>query len=242
MKAVRVVKIVKACMQTSIAIIIPTLNEAEGLPKTLRLLQPLRQQGVELIVVDGGSVDTTLEAAQGLVDQWGVTSPGRANQMNQGASLTTADLLVFLHADTQLPEDAYQQLTTLPNKPHCWGRFNVRLDGSQWAFRLIERMMNWRSCITGVVTGDQVLFVTKSLFQQVGGFPSIALMEDIAISKRLKKYAKPICLKSTVLTSSRRWQQHGILRTVLLMWRCRLAYFFNVDPTALAKKYASRSH
>jgi len=229
-------------MQKKIAIIIPTLNEAEGLPTTLVSLQPLRQHGVELIVVDGGSVDTTLEAVQGLVDQWGVAKPGRANQMNQGAALATADLLVFLHADTQLPGDAYQLLNGIPSDSVYWGRFNVRLDAPQWAFRLIERMMNLRSCLTGMVTGDQVMFVSKALFERVQGFPSIALMEDIAISKRLKKYAKPICLKSTVLTSSRRWQQHGILRTVLLMWRCRLAYFFNADPAALAKKYANCDH
>ncbi|MBQ0725067.1 MAG: TIGR04283 family arsenosugar biosynthesis glycosyltransferase [Cycloclasticus sp.] len=229
-------------MQKKIAIIIPTLNEAKVLPTTLLLLQPLRQHGVELIVVDGGSVDKTREAAQGLVDHCIESTAGRAHQMNQGASLATADLLVFLHADTQLPDDAYQLLNGIPSDSVYWGRFNVRLDGPQWAFRLIEHMMNWRSCLTGMVTGDQVMFVSKALFERVQGFPSIALMEDIAISKRLKKYAKPVCLKSTVLTSSRRWKQQGILRTVLLMWCCRLAYFFNADPAALAKKYANRDH
>ncbi len=229
-------------MQKAIAIIIPALNEAEVLPATLVSLQPLRQQGVELIMVDGGSVDKTREVAQGLVDHCLETTAGRAQQMNQGAALATAELLLFLHADTQLPVDAYQQLITLPSTPNLWGRFNVRLDGPQWALRLIERMMNWRSCLTGMVTGDQGMFVSKALFERVQGFPSIALMEDIAISKQLKQYSAPICLMSTMLTSSRRWQQHGILRTVLLMWRCRWAYFFSADPAVLAKKYASRRH
>lgn len=207
------------------------------MPKTLASLQSLRQQGVELIVVDGGSSDNTLALATPLVDKMFGAPVGRANQLNKGATVAQGKLLVFLHADTRLPADALALLSSVASSKLCWGRFDVRLDGEQRVFRLIERMMNWRSCLTGMVTGDQTLFVSKALFEELGGFPPIALMEDIAISKRLKKHSRPICFHSRVVTSSRRWQQNGTLRTVLLMWQLRLAFFFKADPVALAKKY-----
>ncbi|MEH6503631.1 MAG: TIGR04283 family arsenosugar biosynthesis glycosyltransferase [Cycloclasticus sp.] len=220
-----------------ISVIIPCLNEAVTLPETLASLQALKQQGVELIVVDGGSSDNTVALATPLVDKMLIAPAGRSNQLNKGAEVAQGVLLVFLHADTRLPADAHVLLLGAANSETCWGRFDVRLDGQQWAFRLIEKLMNWRSCLTGIVTGDQAIFVSKALFEEVGGYPPIALMEDVAISKLLKKRSRPVCFHSAVITSSRRWQQNGILRTILLMWQLRLAYFFNVEPDVLAKKY-----
>ena len=222
---------------TLISIIIPTLNEAQALPITLQLLQPLKEQGVEIIVVDGGSVDETLTIAE----QYGVkrvkSKVGRARQMNAGAACAKGELLLFLHADTQLPSNAFTLLSKLTDKQLYWGRFNVELDGTHFMFRVIENMMNWRSCLTGIVTGDHAMFISKDLFTEVKGFPDIALMEDIAISKKLKKVSMPVCLKESVITSSRRWNEYGVIRTVLLMWRLRWAFFWNEDAQILAERY-----
>ena len=222
---------------TLISIIIPTLNEEQTLPITLQLLQPLKEEGVEIIVVDGGSVDETLTVAEQYGTQTVQSKAGRARQMNAGAACAKGELLLFLHADTQLSSNAFTLLNKLTDKQLCWGRFNVNLDGSQFVYRIIENMMNWRSCLTGIVTGDQAMFVSKSLFEQVGGYPNIDLMEDIAMSKKLKKLAAPICIRRAVLTSSRRWEENGILKTVLFMWALRSAFFFKVDSAKLAKKY-----
>lgn len=222
---------------TLISIIIPTLNEAQALPVTVQLLQPLKEQGVEIIVVDGGSVDKTLNIAEQYATKTVQLKVGRARQMNAGAECAEGELLLFLHADTQLPSNALTLLDKLSGKQLYWGRFNVKLDGASYAFRIIENMMNWRSRLTGIVTGDHAMFISKDLFTEVKGFPDIALMEDIAISKKLKKVSMPVCLKESVITSSRRWNEYGVIRTVLLMWRLRWAFFWNEDAQILAERY-----
>jgi len=213
------------------------LNEAKGLPKTLSALQALRTDDVEIIVVDGGSSDETITIAEHSADCVVVSEVGRAKQMNIGADLAKGDVLLFLHSDTTLPADVYQQLCKLEGQAAVWGRFNVTLDNPRFIFRVIEKMMNTRSRLTSIVTGDQAMFVSNALFKQVGGFPVIDLMEDIAISKKLKKLVSPICLNTAVVTSSRRWIENGVIRTVVLMWWLRAAYFFKQDTAVLAKKY-----
>lgn len=219
-----------------LSIIIPTLNEAESIVATLMPLQLLRQQGHEVIISDGGSSDATIALSQPLVDRIINTGRGRASQMNRGALQASGEVLLFLHADTLLPDGAAQLIEeALSNK--TWGRFDVRLSGAHPLLRLIEFMMNWRSRLTGICTGDQALFIRQGLFRGVGGFPEIALMEDIAISTALKPQSRPACITVPVTTSSRRWESRGILRTMVLMWRLRLAYFLGADPQRLASRY-----
>ena len=224
------------------AIIIPVLNEAEGIATFLAHLQKFRHAGHEIILVDGGSVDDTLELARSSVDQLVETSAGRAQQMNAGANVTKADVLVFLHADTFLPT------TTMPDSTQAlgmtrkvWGRFAVRLSGRQRLFRLIEWMMNSRSCITGIATGDQAMFIKRDVFELSGGFDEIPLMEDVAMSKKLKIYSRPVCLRTRVCTSSRRWEQHGIMRTIFLMWSLRLRFWMGTSPDVLVRRYYNKS-
>ena len=219
-----------------LSIIIPTLNEAESIINILTALQPIRQQGHEVIVCDGGSSDNTAVLAQPLVDTLVQSERGRALQMNSGASHASGDILLFLHADTQLPDNAALLIEEALNRK-TWGRFDVRLTGQQPLLRLIEYMMNRRSQLTGICTGDQAIFIRQGLFRAIGGYPDIALMEDIAISRMLKPQSHPARIKTAVLTSSRRWERRGILQTVLLMWWLRLAYFFGRDPEQLAKRY-----
>ena len=224
-------------MWQKISIIIPVLNEAPTIQSFLQNLQPLRQRGHELILVDGKSQDGTAALARSLVDRMMTSEKGRARQQELGAKMATGQVLLFLHADTELPELADQIILQSLSKGSFWGRFNVRLSGSQWLFRVIEILMNWRSCLTGIATGDQAIFISTVLYNDIGGVPQIELMEDIEMSKRLVKLAKPACLKSTVVTSSRRWEQKGVLRTILFMWNMRLQYFFGVKPEQLVKKY-----
>jgi len=220
-----------------ISIIIPVLNEAVNLARLNESLQSIRQQGHEVIIVDGGSVDNTLAIAYDLSDRVLISSPGRALQMNSGASVASGDVFLFLHADTQLPDDTVKIISDILPQKSCWGRFDVRLSGSRFVFRLIESLMNLRSCLTAIVTGDQAIFIERKLFDRVGGFPEIALMEDIAISRRLRKFSRPACIKQKVITSSRRWENNGVVVTVLLMWKLRLYYFFGVSPEKLKQMY-----
>lgn len=218
--------------------VLPVLEEAAGIRPALAALQPLRERGHEVLVVDGGSRDATVALARPLADAVLQAPPGRALQMNAGAAAARGEVLLFLHADTLLPRDAAARvLAALAPGGALWGRFDVRLSGAHPAFRVIERAMNLRSRLTGIATGDQALFVRREVFERVGGFPAIALMEDIALSGRLRRLGRPACLRPPVVTSSRRWERQGIARTVWLMWRLRLGYFLGADPAGLARRY-----
>ena len=218
------------------SIIIPVLNEEKIIPSCLARLQHLRP-ACEIIIADGGSVDNTAALASSYADQVVSSEQGRALQMNAGASRATGDVLLFLHVDTVLPENALQLIEQQISSSRPWGRFNIRLSGSHFMFRIIAQMMNWRSALTGIATGDQVIFVTKEAFKAAGQFPEISLMEDIALSKLLNVISPPICLKAKVTSSSRRWEHNGIFQTIVLMWVIRLLYFLGADPDVLAELY-----
>jgi len=221
-----------------LSIIVPCLNEAQEIAGSLAALAPLRTHGAEVIVVDGGSNDGTAGRAASLADLV-ITAPrGRASQMNAGAARARGEILLFLHADTRLPDSAGALIVDgLKRTRRGWGRFDVSIDGRHPLLRLVEAFMNLRSRLTGIATGDQAIFVTRSLFTAAGGYPEIALMEDIAMSKRLKGFGPPLCLKHRLTASARRWEKHGVLRTILLMWRLRLAYWLGADPAKLAVRY-----
>jgi len=221
-----------------LSIIMPVLNEANIMVDSLIALQPFRASGHELIVVDGGSIDASVPLSRVLSDQVILAPRGRSKQMNAGAYASSGEILLFLHADTFLPERADQWIVTgMKYHGRKWGYFDVRLSGNHLLFRCVERLINLRSRLSGIATGDQGIFVCRKLFEAVGGFPDIELMEDIALSKRLKRHGPPLCLRQPVLTSSRRWEKRGILRTVLLMWFLRLAYFMKANPKHLAQLY-----
>ena len=223
-----------------LSIIVPVLNEADTIGALLADLAPLRTAGAEVILVDGGSSDGTPERAAADVDRILEAQKGRAAQMNAGARVAVGDLLWFLHADTRVPADAAAALQDAWADGARWGRFDVRLSGRHALLRLVERGMNIRSRLTGIATGDQGIFVTRAAFDQVGGFPPLVLMEDIALSGALRQLARPACLRVRLITSSRRWEEGGVLRTVLLMWRLRLAYALGADPARLARRYHRR--
>lgn len=220
-----------------VSIIIPVLNEAEHIAGTLMSLASYRSQGHEVIVIDGGSSDDTVSISEQYADRVLYSVAGRAMQMNRGIDEASGDALLFLHADTRLPADAVAKLIHAVEDGYFWGRFNVRLSGKHFMFRIIERMMNLRSCITGVATGDQAIFVSHESIQIVGDYPRLPLMEDIVFSKRLLKLGRPACIRHQVVTSSRRWEDKGILRTMLLMWRLRLLFFLGVSADRLARQY-----
>jgi len=226
-------------MTAQLSIIIPVLNEAGQVAAKLNALQPLRDR-CQLLLVDGGSDDGSAAIAEALVDQVLHSPRGRARQMNCGAAEAQADALLFLHVDTLLPDNAVNLILQALADGHVWGRFNVRFDSPLPIFKVIAFMMNHRSRLTGIATGDQALFMTREAFVAVGGFPDIALMEDITLSARLKKLGQPCCLKARVTTSARRWLQHGIVKTILFMWWLRLCYFFGADPNNLATRYYRR--
>ena len=225
-----------AALTPRLSIIIPAIDEAERLATVLPSLARLREKGHEVIVVDGGSGDDTRARAGALADRVLIAERGRARQMNAGAAHARGEVLVFLHADSLLPRDTESAIARAMVSS-CWGRFDVRLWGRERSFRIIEVFMNLRSRITGIATGDQAIFVSREAFHAIGGYPDIPLMEDIAISRRLKAIARPACLRQKVVTSARRWRTHGILRTVVLMWRLRLAYALGADPRRLARRY-----
>lgn len=219
-----------------LSIVVPVLNEAAAIVQTLAALAPLRAAGHEVIVVDGGSDDGSAALAAPLADRVLQAPRGRARQMNAGAAAAAGEALLFLHADTRLPEGADAQVAAaLARRP--WGRFDVRIEGRSALLPVIAFFMNLRSRLTGIATGDQALFVRRDAFI---GFPDLPLMEDVAFSGAMRRRARPACLGSRVVTSGRRWDERGALRTVFLMWRLRLAYWMGAAPDDLARRYAGR--
>jgi rSAM/selenodomain-associated transferase 2 len=220
-----------------LTIVIPVLNEAAIIVAALQGLAPLRARGAEVIVADGGSHDGTANLAAPLADRVITVRRGRGAPLNAGAALGCGDALLFLHADTALPDDA-DRLIAAALARRAWGRFDLRIAGRHPFLAVIARMINWRSRVTGVATGDQAIFVRRDAFLQVGGFPDLPLMEDIALSRRLKRLCRPSCIAAPVVTSGRRWEANGVVRTVVLMWRLRLAYYLGVAPARLARRYS----
>jgi rSAM/selenodomain-associated transferase 2 len=222
----------------ALSIIVPVLNERPTLVAALARLAPLRERGAEVIVIDGGSTDASAEAARQHADRVLTAPRGRGAQMNAGARAATGDVLLFLHADTRLPPQADTLIHDgLARTDRRWGRFDVAIEGRSPLLPLVAALMNLRSRLTGIATGDQAMFVRRVAFAQAGGFPDIALMEDIALSRQLKRISRPLRLSARVLTSGRRWDERGAVRTVFMMWRLRLAYFLGADPGALARRY-----
>ena len=223
---------------SKLSIIMPVLDEGEGIAPTLDALADMRTLGAEVIVVDGGSRDATIQRARLRTDRVLSAPRGRALQMNAGAAKATGDVLLFLHADTRLPRHAdLVVLTGLERSGRAWGRFNVKIEGRSPLLLLVGWLMNLRSRLTGIATGDQAIFVRRDTFQAIGGFAEIPLMEDVALCKRLKGVSRPLCLSERVVTSGRRWEKNGVLNTIVLMWRLRLAYFFGANPNELARQY-----
>jgi rSAM/selenodomain-associated transferase 2 len=223
-----------------ISIIIPTLDEAGGIRPTLEALQPLRERGHDVIVVDGGSADGTPDLVQPLADRVISAPRGRASQMNAGAAEARGDVLLFLHADTVLPEHADRLiLEGLASTRRAWGRFDVRIVGRHPLLPVVAWLMNFRSRMTGIATGDHAIFVWREAFLRAGGFPPIPLMEDIALSRALAGWTEPLCLADRVTTSGRRWETRGVLRTIGLMWWLRLRFFLGASPERLAEIYGT---
>ena len=229
-----------AASKQQLSVIIPALNEAGCIRELCAALQPLRSRGHEVILVDGGSDDQTLALGEPLVDRTLCSARGRALQMQVGAAAANGTILWFLHADTGVPDNPDQLiLAALENGRTDWGRFDISLSDRHLVLRSVAYLMNLRSRISGIATGDQGIFVRRSLYVQVGGIPSLPLMEDIALSRVLKKHGRPACIRQKLLTSARRWQKYGIARTILTMWGLRLAYFIGISPHHLAKYYAT---
>ncbi len=218
------------------SIIIPTLNESSNLCYALeQLLDSIEcLSEVEIMISDGGSSDDTIQLATQYPVKLINAAKGRARQMNAGAQHSTGDWLVFLHADTRLPDN---WMALIARTESTWGRFDIRLSGSHWMLRIIEKAINLRSRKTSIATGDQALFFQRDFFNQLGGFPDIPLMEDIAMSSQARKISTPACIRQVAITSSRRWEQNGILRTILLMWMIRFAYWLGVKPDTLRRIY-----
>jgi rSAM/selenodomain-associated transferase 2 len=230
-------------VRPALSIIVPVLNEAQRLTLQAQAWAQLRHEGCELIVVDGGSTDATLAVAGAIADIVTSAARGRARQMNEGARLASADRLLFLHADSQLPGDGHRQIiASLPPDSVRWGRFDVSIVGVSPWFALISAFINKRSRWTSVATGDQGIFMTQQAYAIAGGFPDIALMEDVAICKRLRQFGRPICLRGPMLTSGRRWEKHGILATIVLMWRLRFDYWRGISPERLHQRYYGKGH
>jgi len=223
-------------------IIIPVLNEAEGLPNMLWHLASLCGRGTEVIVVDGGSEDDSRQAALRAGAQVIRSERGRARQMNAGAAVARGDILLFLHADTALPFVAEPAIKTAVQRgggagEHVWGRFDVRISGRSFMLPVIASLMNLRSRRSGIATGDQAMFMTRRAFESAGGFPDQPLMKDIELSRRLLALSRPVCLPDRVVTSGRRWETFGVWRTIWLMWRLRWLYWRGVPAGELAKSY-----
>ncbi|MBV6272514.1 TIGR04283 family arsenosugar biosynthesis glycosyltransferase [Alcaligenaceae bacterium CGII-47] len=221
-----------------LSIITPILNEADGLPALLAHLLPLIHHDVELILSDGGSCDGSIQIAERAGFTVIRAARGRAYQMNAAAAMAQGEIFLFLHADTQLPPAAITEISqALATGQYAWGRFNVRIIGRPRMLPVISHLMNLRSRLTGIATGDQALFMTRQAFLTAGGFPDQMLMEDIEISKRLRALTRPACIRHCVLTSGRRWEAQGVWRTIFLMWRLRWRYWRGVPADELAKAY-----
>ena len=234
-------QIVAAASTQQLSVIIPALNEAGCIRELCTALQPLRSRGHEIILVDGGSDDQTLVLGKPLVDIMLNSARGRALQMRAGAAAANGSILWFLHADSGVPDNPDQLILKALEKDHKdWGRFNISLSDRHIVLKSVAHLMNLRSWLSAIATGDQGIFVRRSLYEQVGGIPSLPLMEDIALSRALKHHGRPACIRQRLVTSARRWQQHGITRTILTMWGLRLAYFFGISPRHLAKYYAAQ--
>lgn len=221
----------------ALSIVMPVLNEAGHLNATLEALAPLQQRGVEVIVVDGGSDDDTLDKARRHTTTVCASPRGRARQMNTGAALARGDVLLFLHADTRLPPDADRLVAQAIARGAVWGRFDVTIQGHSALLPVVAALMNIRSRWTGIATGDQALFVQRDVFQRLGGFPDQPLMEDIELSRRLCRLSRPACLRPKVTTSGRRWDTRGAWSTIFLMWRLRWRYWRGESAEELARQY-----
>lgn len=225
-----------------LSVIVPMLNEAAVLPDLLAHLLPLQRAGNEVLLVDGGSTDGSAHMARAAGFTVIDSAAGRARQMNTGAQQARGDVLLFLHADTRLPDGALQRVAhalggPLDGAAPVWGRFDVRISGQSPWLKVVARMMNLRSRLSGIATGDQAIFVRRAVFQACGGFPEQPLMEDIELCKRLKRRSAPACLPDRVLTSGRRWESRGVWRTIVLMWRLRLAYWLGASAESIARAY-----
>ncbi|MEM7207373.1 MAG: TIGR04283 family arsenosugar biosynthesis glycosyltransferase [Pseudomonadota bacterium] len=221
-----------------ISLIVPTLNEATRIGTFLDCVQAMRERDVEVVLVDGGSSDDTCEQVKTRVDLLIQTAPGRGAQMRAGAARASGEILWFVHVDSQLPPNADQFVRqSINDRVIAWGYFNVRLHPTGWLLRCVEVAMNARVQLSNVATGDQGIFVTRTLYEKVGGMPDISLMEDVKLSKRLRDVVKPIRISESITTSSRRWRQHGVLRTIAKMWWLRFLYFIGVPPSRLARYY-----
>ena len=236
-----------------LSIVVPLLNEADNLPRLIGHLARLNPAPSQVILVDGSSTDNSVaivkELIESLIDSsqsavngqfidWQIikSAAGRALQMNAGAELAMGDVLLFLHADTQLPNHAITEITSAVMRAE-WGRFDVRLDSPAWMLKVVSQMINWRSRWSGIATGDQAIFIKQSCFDQLGGYPQQPLMEDIELCKRLKAIGRPACLRSKVITSARRWQQYGTWRTILVMWHLRFDYWRGVSADNIKQRY-----
>lgn len=223
-----------------LSIVVPVLDEAEAIAGHLEALSSLRAAGAEVIVVDGGSGDDTVLRAGSGADRVLAAPRGRASQMNAGAEAATGDILLFLHADTRLPPRADALVSNALAGGRAWGRFDTRIASGHRLLGVVAAVMNLRSRLTGIATGDQAIFAMRAAFEAAGGYPDIPLMEDIALSRRLKRLSRPACITAPATTSGRRWERHGVVRTIVTMWRLRLAFWLGADPRALALAYGYR--
>lgn len=222
--------------EPSIAIVVPVLNEAEFLHAVLSQLKGIAAN--EVIFVDGGSTDGTDDLLRASGVQWVSSLAGRAAQMNCGASKTKSDILLFVHVDTAINSSHIEAIRhAMRDEKIAGGRFDVHLSGTHPMFRVIEYMMNLRSRLTKISTGDQAIFVRRKVFERLGGFPDQPLLEDVEFSRKIKCAGRLASLRQCVETSSRRWEQHGVLRTIVLMWWLRLRYWMGADPARLWRLY-----
>ncbi|HVR15847.1 MAG TPA: TIGR04283 family arsenosugar biosynthesis glycosyltransferase [Candidatus Limnocylindrales bacterium] len=221
----------------NISVVLPVLNEEQSIRGTLQSL--IRLTPYEIIVVDGGSRDRTLEICKEFAVDVMHAERGRARQMNVGARRASGEVLLFLHADTRLPQSALNDIAAaLSDSRYLGGRFDVELEGAHWMLKIVGTLINWRSRATKVATGDQALFVRREVFDRMGGFPDIPLMEDIAFCRALKRIGGVACLRSRVITSARRWERNGVWRTIFKMWSLKVCYLAGVSPMRLKRFYA----